>query len=129
LFRAHFPFSAQQLLSSQLLRNVIGPGRNLPVQRALRFDQASFLNMFALYYEQDDGRLTWIASCQDVRSARNIAQIYSTGNEWPVVCFYNGSQGTTSRCCHFKDGLETITGYPLAPAGAGHSRVRRPDRN
>jgi hypothetical protein len=63
--------------------------------------------MFALYYEQEDGRLTWIASCQEVRSARNIAQVYSTGTARPVVCIYNGHDGTTRRWCVYRDGSET----------------------
>jgi hypothetical protein len=62
--------------------------------------------MFALYYEQENGRLTWIASCQDVRSARNVAQVYSTGAQRPVVCIYNAADGTTRRCCFFRDGQE-----------------------
>lgn len=63
--------------------------------------------MFALYYEQEDGRLTWIASCQEVRSARNVAQIYSTGTPRPVVCIYNGQDGTTRRWCMYRNGIET----------------------
>ena len=62
--------------------------------------------MFALYYEQEDGRLTWIASCQEVRSARNIAQVYSTGAARPVVCIYNGQDGSTRRWCMYRDGIE-----------------------
>jgi hypothetical protein len=64
--------------------------------------------MFALYYEQDNGRLTWIASCHDVRSARNLAQVYSSGSEWAVTCIYNGGNGTTRRCCTYKKGYPAI---------------------
>lgn len=69
--------------------------------------------MFALYYEQENGRLTWIASCQDVRSARNVAQVYSTGAQRPVVCFYNGADGSTQRCCLFRNGHEISLAYPF----------------
>ncbi len=69
--------------------------------------------MFILYYEQEDGRLSWIASCQDVRSARNVAQIYSSGAEYPVVCIYNDSIGTTRRSCLFKNGQEVFSAYPF----------------
>ncbi len=69
--------------------------------------------MFVLYYEQDSGRLTWIASCQDVRSARNVAQVYSTGAQRPVVCVYNAADGSTRRCCMFRDGLEMGLDYPF----------------
>lgn len=69
--------------------------------------------MFALYYEQDSGRLTWIASCQDVRSARNVAQVYSTGAQRPVVCVYNAADGSTRRCCLFRDGQEMALDYPF----------------
>ena len=68
--------------------------------------------MFALYYELDDGRLTWIASCQDVRSARNMAQVYSTGAEWSVTCIYNDRNGTTRRCCTYTNGHPAIE-YPF----------------
>jgi hypothetical protein len=85
--------------------------------------------MFALYYEQDDGRLVWIASCQDVRSARNVAQIYSTGHEWPVVCIYNDNQGATSRCCLYNNGQEIVTGFPFAAPDDTQSTARSPDQN
>ena len=62
--------------------------------------------MFALYYQKESGRLTWIASCQDARSARNVAQVYSTGAQRPVVCVYNATDGSTRRCCLFRDGQE-----------------------
>ena len=69
--------------------------------------------MFALYYDQDSGRLTWIASCQDVRSARNVAQVYSTGEQLPVVFVYNAADGSTRRCCMFRDGLEIALDCPF----------------
>ncbi len=69
--------------------------------------------MFALYYEQENGRLTWIASCQDVRSARNVAQVYSTGAQRPVACVYNGADGTTRRCCLFRNGQEITREDPF----------------
>jgi len=71
--------------------------------------------MFALYYEQDNGHLIWIASCQDARSARNVAQIYSTDAEHPVVCIYNDSRGTTRRSCLYKNGQEIFTAFPFDP--------------
>lgn len=64
--------------------------------------------MFALYYEQDDGRLNWIASCHDVRSARHLAQVYSTGSAASVVCVYNDNQGGTKHCGIYKDGKEMM---------------------
>ncbi len=64
--------------------------------------------MFALYYEQDDGRLNWIASCHDVRSARHLAQVYSTGSAIPVVCVYNDNLGETKHCGIYKDGKEMM---------------------
>ena len=72
--------------------------------------------MFALYYELGDGRLTWIASCQESRSARNLAQVYSTGSEWPVVCIYNDGNGTTRRSCTYKNGTPAIE-YPFENFG------------
>ena len=77
-------------------------------------------HVYALYYEQDDGRLTRIASCQDVRSARNVAQVYSTGAHRPVVCVYNGADGSTRRCCLFNNGAEIALDYPFqGPDKAG----------
>lgn len=64
--------------------------------------------MFALYYEQDDGRLNWIASCHDVRSARHLAQVYSSGSAAPVVCVYNDNLGETKHCGIYKDGREMM---------------------
>lgn len=69
--------------------------------------------MFALYYEQEDGRLNWIASCQEVRSARNVAQIYSTGVHRPVVCVYNAADGSTQRCYEFREGQELGSDDPF----------------
>jgi len=80
--------------------------------------------MFALYYEQDDGRLTWIASCQDVRSARNVAQVYSTGKADPVVCIYNGADGTTRRSCLFRNGQEIALDFPFAQTDAHSGETR-----
>lgn len=71
--------------------------------------------MFALYYEHEDGHLSWIAACHDGRSARNLAQIYSSGSIDPVVCIYNDQSGTTRRYGAFRDGRE-IEGSPLPPA-------------
>ena len=81
--------------------------------------------MFALYYEQDNGHLIWIASCQDARSARNVAQIYSTDSAHAVVCIYNDGNGTTRRSCLYKNGQEIFTAYPFAPPGEtqGHDRT------
>jgi hypothetical protein len=82
--------------------------------------------MFALYYQQDDGCMTWIASCQDVRSARNVAQVYSTGKLDAVVCVYNGADGTTRRSCVFRNGQEAAAAFPIdgpPKAGGGESRV------
>jgi len=64
--------------------------------------------MFALYYEQDDGRLNWIASCHDVRYARHLAQVYSGGSATPVVCVYNDNQGGTKRCGIYRAGNEVM---------------------
>lgn len=64
--------------------------------------------MFALYYEEADGRLIWIASCQDVRSARNLAQVYSTGSDRPVVTVFNGADGTTRRHAAYRNGQEIL---------------------
>ena len=66
--------------------------------------------MFALYYEEADGRLIWIAGCHDIRSARNIAQVYSTGSDRPVVTVLNSADGTTTRCSTHHNGQETLAG-------------------
>lgn len=67
--------------------------------------------MFALYYEQGDGRLNWIAACHDVRSARRLAQVYSTGSAASVLCVYNDNQGRTKHCGIYREGKE-IMGSP-----------------
>jgi hypothetical protein len=72
--------------------------------------------MFALYYEQDDGRLTWIAACHDVRSARNLAQIHSAGSEQPVVCIFNDASGGTHRCGMFHAGREMMGSPYMDPS-------------
>lgn len=79
--------------------------------------------MFALYYEQENGRLTWLASCQDVRSARNVAQVYSTGAQRPVVCVHNGADGSTRRCCLFRDGAEIALDYPFENPDADNQNL------
>ncbi len=79
--------------------------------------------MFALYYEQDDGRLSWIASCQDVRSARNLAQVYSTDAKRPVVCIYNGANGTARRSCLYRDRKKIPLDFPFNDPDRGNGRA------